>query len=150
MSTSVSTAPSTTAAELRPSAHTSTGKLGWLVLPALLVFLAFAVVPLIGVVVLSFTSWDGIGAINFAGLASWKTVLTDPGLPHALWVTFLLMALSWLAQTPLSILLGVFISGNQKYRAVLAVLYFLPLLLSAAAVSIAYKALLDPNFGLGP
>nr|WP_281373243.1 sugar ABC transporter permease [Kineococcus aurantiacus] len=47
-------------------------------------------------------------------------------------------------------MLGVFISGSQKYRAVLAVLFFLPLLLSAAAVSIAYKALLDPNFGLGP
>jgi raffinose/stachyose/melibiose transport system permease protein len=133
-----------------PAAHTSTGRLGWLVLPALLIFVAFAVIPLIGVFVLSFTSWDGIGAISFTGLTSWTAVLTDPGLPHALWVTFLVIVLSWLAQTPLSILLGVFISGSQKYRAFLAVLFFLPLLLSAAAVSIAYKALLDPNFGLGP
>ncbi|WP_432543166.1 carbohydrate ABC transporter permease [Kineococcus sp. SYSU DK002] len=124
--------------------------MGWLVLPALLIFVAFAVVPLIGVFVLSFTSWDGIGAISFTGLTSWKAVLTDPGLPHALWVTFLVIVLSWIAQTPLSILLGVFISGHQKYRGFLAVLFFLPLLLSAAAVSIAYKALLDPNFGLGP
>nr|WP_240895743.1 sugar ABC transporter permease [Kineococcus siccus] len=59
------------------------------------------------------------------------------------------MFLSWAVQTPLSILLGVFIAGHQKYRAVLAVLYFLPLLLSSAAIAIAYKALLDPNFGLG-
>jgi raffinose/stachyose/melibiose transport system permease protein len=150
VSASVSTAPSTTPAKVTPSAHTSTGRLGWLVLPALLFFVVFAVVPLIGVFVLSFTSWDGIGAISFTGLKSWTAVLTDPGLPHALWVTFLLIVLSWIAQTPLSILLGVFISGSQKYRAVLAVLFFLPLLLSAAAVSIAYKALLDPNFGLGP
>ena len=28
-------------------------------------------------------------------------------------------------------------------------LYFLPLLLSSAAIAIAFKALLDPNFGLG-
>ncbi|MEZ0166159.1 carbohydrate ABC transporter permease [Kineococcus sp. LSe6-4] len=124
--------------------------MGWLVLPALVIFLAFAVLPLFGVFALSFTSWDGIGAIDFAGFDSWTTVLTDPGLPHALWVTFLVIVLSWIAQTPLSILLGVFISGSQRYRAVLAVLFFLPLLLSAAAVSIAYKALLDPNFGLGP
>ncbi|MFD0482674.1 carbohydrate ABC transporter permease [Kineococcus sp. GCM10028916] len=135
---------------MTPSAHTSTGRLGWLVLPALLFFVVFAVVPLIGVFVLSFTSWDGIGAISFTGLKSWTAVLTDPGLPHALWVTLQIIVLSWIAQTPLSILLGVFISGHQKYRAVLAVLFFLPLLLSAAAVSIAYKALLDPNFGLGP
>lgn len=150
MSTSVSAAPSTTPAKITPSAHTSTGRLGWLVLPALLFFVVFAVVPLIGVFVLSFTSWDGIGAISFTGLKSWTAVLTDPGLPHALWVTLQIIVLSWIAQTPLSILLGVFISGHQKYRAVLAVLFFLPLLLSAAAVSIAYKALLDPNFGLGP
>jgi raffinose/stachyose/melibiose transport system permease protein len=150
VSTSVSAAPSTTPAKITPSAHTSTGRLGWLVLPALLFFVVFAVVPLIGVFVLSFTSWDGIGAISFTGLKSWTAVLTDPGLPHALWVTLQIIVLSWIAQTPLSILLGVFISGSQKYRAVLAVLFFLPLLLSAAAVSIAYKALLDPNFGLGP
>jgi raffinose/stachyose/melibiose transport system permease protein len=150
VSTSVSAAPSTTPAKITPSAHTSTGRLGWLVLPALLFFVVFAVVPLIGVFVLSFTSWDGIGAISFTGLKSWTAVLTDPGLPHALWVTLQIIVLSWIAQTPLSILLGVFISGHQKYRAVLAVLFFLPLLLSAAAVSIAYKALLDPNFGLGP
>jgi raffinose/stachyose/melibiose transport system permease protein len=150
VSTSVSTAPSPTSAKVPSAAHTSTGRLGWLVLPALLFFVVFAVVPLIGVFVLSFTSWDGIGAISFTGLTSWTAVLTDPGLPHALWVTFLVIVLSWIAQTPLSILLGVFISGSQKYRALLAVLFFLPLLLSAAAVSIAYKALLDPNFGLGP
>ncbi len=150
MSASVSTAPSPVSAKVPSSAHTSTGRLGWLVLPALLLFVAFAVVPLFGVLFLSFTSWDGIGAINFAGFDSWRSVLTDPGLPHALWVTFLVIVLSWIAQTPLSILLGVFISGHQKYRALLAVLFFLPLLLSAAAVSIAYKALLDPNFGLGP
>ncbi|ABS02461.1 carbohydrate ABC transporter permease [Kineococcus radiotolerans] len=146
----MSAAPSSTSAKVPSAAHTSTGRLGWLVLPALLIFVAFAVVPLIGVFVLSFTSWDGIGDISFTGLTSWTAVLTDPGLPHALWVTFLVIVLSWIAQTPLSILLGVFISGHQKYRALLAVLFFLPLLLSAAAVSIAYKALLDPNFGLGP
>ena len=42
-----------------------------------------------------------------------------------------------------------FLAGRQRYRAVLAVLYFIPLLLSSAAIAITYKALLDPNFGLG-
>src|SRR5699024_5506750 len=36
----------------------------------------------------------------------------------------------------------------QRYREVFSVLYFLPLLFSAAAVGIAFKALLDPNFGI--
>jgi raffinose/stachyose/melibiose transport system permease protein len=113
-------------------------------------FLAFGIVPLIGVLVLSFTQWDGIGKINPAGLDSWRSVLSDPGLIHALWVTFLIMALSWLFQTPLSLLIGVYLAGHQRYREILAVIYFVPLLLSSAALAITYKALLDPNFGLGP
>jgi raffinose/stachyose/melibiose transport system permease protein len=125
------------------------GSVTWMALPALLVFVAFAVLPLLGVALLSLTSWDGIGVIRPAGFDSWRAVLTDPGLPHALWVTFVVMALSWLVQTPLSILLGVFLAGHQRYRELLAVLFFIPLLLSSAAIAITYKALLDPNFGLG-
>jgi raffinose/stachyose/melibiose transport system permease protein len=125
------------------------GSLTWLVLPALLFFTAFGIIPLIGVLVLSFTSWNGIGEITPTGFDNWVSVLADPALVHALGVTFLIMALSWLVQTPMSILVGVFLAGGQRYRAVLAVLYFTPLLLSSAAIAITYKALLDPNFGLG-
>jgi raffinose/stachyose/melibiose transport system permease protein len=125
-----------------------TGSVAWMALPALLMFLAFGVIPLAGVLGLSFTTWDGIGEIIPSGLSSWRAVLTDPGLPHALWVTFEIMILSWLVQTPMSILIGVFLAGHQRYREILAVLYFIPLLLSSAAISITYKALLDPNFGL--
>jgi raffinose/stachyose/melibiose transport system permease protein len=125
------------------------GPVTWMALPALIVFVAFAVIPLLGVLALSFTQWDGIGQIHPAGLNSWKRVLTDPALPHELWVTFLIMALSWLVQTPMSMLIGVFLAGHQRYREILAALYFIPLLLSSAALAITYKALLDPNFGLG-
>jgi raffinose/stachyose/melibiose transport system permease protein len=125
------------------------GSVGWMALPALVMFVAFGVVPLLGVLFLSFTTWDGIGVINWTGFRSWKAELTDPGLPHALWVTFLIIALSWLVQTPMSLLIGTFLAGRQRYRGFLAVIYFIPLLLSSAALAITYKALLDPNFGLG-
>jgi raffinose/stachyose/melibiose transport system permease protein len=118
-------------------------------IPALAIFLVFGVVPLFGVLFLSFTQWDGLGAINPAGISNWRSVLSDPGLPHAIWVTFEIMILSWAVQTPLSLLLGTFLAGRQRYRGFLAVLFFVPLLLSSAAIAITYKALLDPNFGLG-
>jgi raffinose/stachyose/melibiose transport system permease protein len=118
-------------------------------LPALAMFLLFGVVPLVGVLALSFAQWDGLGAIHTAGLSNWRSVLSDPSLPHTVLVTFEIMILSWAVQTPMSLLLGVFLAGRQRYRALLAVLYFIPLLLSSAAIAITYKALLDPNFGLG-
>jgi raffinose/stachyose/melibiose transport system permease protein len=122
----------------------------WMSLPALLMFTLFGIIPLLGVVLLSFTSWDGLGAIRPAGFASWRSVLSDPALPHALWITFKIMLFTWLIQTPASILIGVFMAGHQRYREFLATLFFIPLLLSSAAIAVAYKALLDPNFGLGP
>lgn len=127
----------------------TTGPSGWFVVPALAFFLLFAVLPLVGVLLLSFTSWNGIGAITPNGLENWAKVLTDPVTGNALIVTAKIMFFSYIVQAPISILLGAFVAGKQRYRALLAVFYFLPLLLSSAAVAIAFKALLDPNFGLG-
>jgi len=117
-------------------------------LPALILFLLFAVVPLLGVFGLSFMRWDGISTPTWAGSHNWGTVLTDPNTWAALWLSIKVMVISWIIQTPISLLLGVFTAARQKYRAFLAVLYFLPLLLSSAAIAIAFKALLDPNFGM--
>lgn len=125
------------------------GASGLFAVPALLMFVVFALVPLAGAVVLSFTHWDGLGAITWQGLSNWTRVLHDPLTGNALLLTVKIMVVSWVVQTPISLLLGVFTAGTQRYRAVLAALYFVPLLLSSAAVAIAFKALLDPNFGIG-
>ena len=109
-----------------------------------------ASIPLLGVLLLSFTTWDGIGddppvrADQLAGRAhrSRPAARAVGDVPdHG--------RCPGLFQTPMSILLGVFLAGHQRYRALLAVLFFIPLLLSSAAIAITYKALLDPNFGLG-
>jgi raffinose/stachyose/melibiose transport system permease protein len=117
--------------------------------PALVLFGLFAVVPLIGVVFLSFTSWDGLGTPQWIGFGNWPRAFSDPLTANAIVLTFVLMVASWVFQTPISLLLGVFTAGHQRYRSVLSVLYFLPLLLSSVAIAIAFKALLDPTFGLG-
>ncbi|XVU21845.1 carbohydrate ABC transporter permease [Actinoplanes sp. CA-054009] len=129
--------------------RSGSGSVTWMALPAFVWFVLFGIIPLFGVLFLSFTTWNGIGDIEVTGLTSWKATLQDPGLPHALWVTFVIMALSWLVQTPMSILLGTFLATSKRYRELLAVLFFIPLLLSSAAIAITFKALLDPNFGLG-
>lgn len=136
----------------KPSVYTGgrSGSLAWLVIPALAFFVVFGIVPLFGVLYLSFTRWNGISTdIQLDGLNAWRAVLSDPQLVHSLFVTFEIMILSWLVQTPASLLLGTFLAGHQRYRGFLAVLYFIPLLLSSAAIAITWKALLDPNFGLG-
>lgn len=122
----------------------------WMAIPALAFFGAFAIIPLLGVVVLSLMSWDGLGTPQWTGLDNWTRTLASPDTAHAAWLSLVVMVLTWAIQMPLSLLIGVFIAGQQRYRSFLSLLYFLPLVFSAAATAIAFKALLDPNFGMGP
>lgn len=121
----------------------------WYALPALLLFGLFAAIPLVGVVILSLTNWDGLGAVTWNGIGNWIRMLHDPLVLNGLKLTVILTVVSWLVQTPICILLGVFMAGRQRYRAFLSVFYFIPLLFSSTAVAIAFKNLLDPQFGLG-
>ncbi|RAX24398.1 MULTISPECIES: carbohydrate ABC transporter permease [unclassified Actinomyces] len=124
------------------------GPSAWYAAPALIFFGCFALVPLIGVFVLSFMNWDGLGSLSFAGTSNWSRMLGNATTQHAIVLTLIMTVMCWVIQTPISLLLGVFMAGQQRYRAVLSVLYFLPLLFSATAVGIAFTALLDPNFGM--
>jgi len=117
--------------------------------PALVLFGLFGVVPLAGVVALSLARWDGLGRLGWAGAANWRAVLTDAGTWESLWLTVKVMVLSWLVQTPIALALGLFQAGRARWRAAFAVLFFLPLLLSAVAIGLAWQALLDPAFGIG-
>lgn len=125
------------------------GPSAWMAAPALFMFGLFAVVPLGIALYLSFTRWDTISDPVWVGFDNWPKVLSDPTTINALLLSFKIIVISWVVQTPISLLLGVFTAGRQRYRAVLAALFVLPLILSSSATAIAFKAMLDPNFGLG-
>jgi xylobiose transport system permease protein len=116
--------------------------------PASLFFGLFALVPLVFVAILSFTSWNGLGTPQFNGLDNWSNLLANPTMLQSLWITVILVVFGILIQTPLSILLGVWAAGSQRNRAILSAIYFVPLLLSSAAISVLWRALIDPNFGI--
>ena len=139
---------STTSRPARSGAS-SVGRPGFAwALPATIFFALFALVPLAAVAVLSFTSWSDLGDPEFVGLENWETLIADPVMLKSLWLSLLFIVLGVVTQTPLSILLGVWAAGHQRNRAVLSAIYFIPLLLSSAAISVLWRALLDPNFGL--
>ncbi|WP_246193377.1 carbohydrate ABC transporter permease [Kitasatospora atroaurantiaca] len=108
----------------------------------------FAFLPLVLVAVLSFTSWNGVDAPRFNGLANWTKLLHDPVMTQSVWLTLVLTVAGVVVQTPVSILLGVWAAGRQRNRAVLSAIFFIPLLLSATAISVVWRAILDPNFGV--
>jgi raffinose/stachyose/melibiose transport system permease protein len=119
-----------------------------LALPALALFAVFALAPMVVVLILSFTHFNAITSPSSAGVSNWTRFVHDSTTRHAIWLSLEVMGLSWIFQTPLALLLGVFVAGRQRYRAVLAAIFFIPLLFSAAAIAVTWKNVLDPNFGL--
>ncbi|PSK93833.1 xylobiose transport system permease protein [Haloactinopolyspora alba] len=118
------------------------------VLPAVVFFTVFAVVPLVLVVVLSFTSWPGFGDIRWTGLDNWERLIGDERVRESTGITLALTASTWLTQTPMAIAIGVWAAGRQRNRAVLSTIFFLPLLMSSAAIAVLFHRFLDPNYGM--
>jgi len=91
--------------------------------------------------------WNGLGTPQWAGGSNWAQFFRDPVARTSLIVTLKVVGLSYIVQTPISIALGLFTAGRQRYRAVYAALFVLPLLMSTAGISLMWESLLDPNFG---
>jgi xylobiose transport system permease protein len=121
----------------------------WYLLPAVVFFGLFAALPLVLVLYLSFTDWSGIGTPNLIGFDNWVRLWEYNAIRDVTGTTLLLTGLFWVTQTPLSILLGVWAAGTQRNRAVLSALFFLPLLLSTAAIALLFNRLFDPYLGVG-
>lgn len=143
------TAP-TPAPKPRRSSRHWTEPSTWFAAPALLFFAAFVIAPIVVVVVLSMMDWNGIAEPRFNAGENWSELAGDSGMWHSVWVSLQVMVLSWVVQTPISILLGVYVAGQQRYRAVLAALFFLPLVLSSTGIGIVWRNLVDPEFGVLP
>ncbi|WP_062205117.1 carbohydrate ABC transporter permease [Streptomyces sp. NBRC 109706] len=119
-------------------------------LPAVLFFVFFAAAPMGIVGYLSFTDWDGLSDPSWTGTDNWSRLWNDDGMRNAIWLSLLLTALTWLTQTPIVLLLGVWAAGRQRNRAVLSAIFFLPLLASSVALALLWRTIFDPNLGLAP
>jgi raffinose/stachyose/melibiose transport system permease protein len=131
----------------------------WFLIPAFALFAGLVLLPIVVAVLLSFSSWNGSGAIRPAGLTNWIEFIHDPSAAAALERTGILVAASWLVQEPLALALGIFVAGRRLHRVLLATIFFLPALFSSAALGIFWSQLLSPvnggvqyagsHFGLG-
>lgn len=130
-----------------PSSEAGRPGLAWAA-PALVFFGLFALLPMIAVVYLSFTAYNGLSAPVWTGLDNWRELLADPLVGNSLRLSGILTVASWLVQTAIALPLGVYLGGHGRTRGVLAAIFFVPLLMSGAAIALLWGTLFDPNFGL--
>ncbi|MEO8829474.1 sugar ABC transporter permease [Lapillicoccus sp.] len=119
-------------------------------IPALLLYVAFFVIPTIQGVVYAVTDWDGFSpTAQFVGLDNFVKVFTGDDLfRNALANNIKFMLVVVILQTAFSLALAVFLTKNSKSSIALRSLYFFPTILSSVSVAFVWKFVYDPNFGL--
>lgn len=114
------------------------------VIPALILYLLFVGYPLIGTIVLSLTSWDGVSPLAetaFVGLSNYINAFSDKYVLSTLGNTFVYAILSMIFLNVLGLLLAIGLEqvgrGKNFYRA----LFYSPSVLSSIIVGFIFNFL---------
>lgn len=119
-----------------------------LLAPSLVGMAVFVMGPILGSLALSFTDWDMFADIEWTGLTNYWKAINDPAVRGALANT-LLFILGYLPPV-VGIGLGLALMLNRAFpgRTLFRAIYFVPVVTSWVAVSLVWKWLLNPEFGL--
>jgi multiple sugar transport system permease protein len=116
--------------------------------PSLVGMTAFYILPVLSSFVISFAKWDLLSPIKWVGVRNYLNAVGDPAVQQALGntVTFILGYLPTVVAggLGLALLLNRKLKGRTFFRAV----YFVPVVTSWVAVSLIWKWLLNPQYGL--
>lgn len=118
-------------------------------LPLVLVNVAVILGPSLAAVYYSFTSWDGLTAARWVGLANFRRLASDQefrqGLVHNLeWTAFFLTVPIAMA------LLGAFLlSQITRFRLLFRTIFFVPYVIASVVNAAIWEIILDPSQGVG-
>jgi raffinose/stachyose/melibiose transport system permease protein len=130
----------------RPSFLTLAVLLG----PALILFTALVIVPVIEAAVFSLYKWNGLGPMtNFRELQNYAQFFNDPVIRKALLHNLLIAVVSLAVELPLALALALIVSdarfkGNVFFRT----FFFLPYVLSEVITGVLWQFIYHPQYGL--
>ncbi len=118
------------------------------VLPWVIGFIVFTVIPMIAAVYISMTDWSILGNSNFIGFENYLAIFRDEKFYKALAVTvrYAVFAIPLTIMTAL--LVAVCLNFQSKAIGVFRVIFYMPSIVSGVAVAIVFKWILDPGYGL--
>ncbi|OUS76499.1 sugar ABC transporter permease [Paenibacillus sp. MY03] len=117
-------------------------------LPALLIFLVFAIIPIFWSAYYGFFDWKGLGAAKFIGLNNYEMMLQDPIFWRALKNNLILVASAIIGQVPIALLLALLLLKNSWFNRILRSAVFLPMVLSTVVVGLIWGYIYHPQIGL--
>ena len=118
--------------------------------PAIVVYVVFAIYPMVDVVLLSFQKWNGLDANRqFVGLGNYVDIFTkDPVFWGAFRNTVIWTVLSLIFPPLIGLLIALGLNQQIFGRNSLRAIFYLPVIIAPIAVATMWRWMYDPFFGL--
>lgn len=117
--------------------------------PAIVMFLAFVIFPVMVAAYYGFYRWHGYGpATDWVGLNNYRLIFTDPAFQQVLWHNLLIVVLSLVIQGPVAIVLALLLNQKMRGRGLIRVLIFVPYVISEVIVGTGWSLMLQANGAL--
>jgi len=117
--------------------------------PAVIVFVAFVIWPVVVAAYYGFFSWQGYGpAVDFVGLRNYFVILTDEAFLQALGHNAFIVVMSLVLQGPAAILLALLLNRKMRGQSLIRVLIFVPYVISEVVVGTGLALMLQTNGAL--
>jgi raffinose/stachyose/melibiose transport system permease protein len=119
---------------------------GLFLLPALLLYAVFVLMPIAQAVQYSLFKWNGLTPLtDFVGLQNYATAFGSKGFTTSIGNNLLIVILSLAIQLPFSLALAVLLNRRFPGRAIFRLLFFLPYVLSEAVTGVVFTLMLQPH-----
>lgn len=118
------------------------------ILPALIGTLIFIVIPIFCSFTLSFTKWDLLNPIEYAGLSNYKAVLTEPVFIKILINTFVYAISTTVFGVIIPLILASAINSKIRGSEFFKTAFFLPFITPMIVIGIIWAWIFDPNIGI--
>lgn len=119
-----------------------------LVVPTLIVYSVFIILPIGIAVWYSFTKYSGIGKATFVGLENYVRLLKDKVFWVSLKNTMIIFVLAFVLLLTISFLIALLLNNKLKGTDFAKALIFSPAIIAPIIVGIIWVYILDPNVGI--
>ena len=118
------------------------------VLPALLIFVAIAILPLLVTAYYSLFNYDGIGKMQFIAFSNYVELFSDDKFLHSTGNAMIMMGASLLIQLPMSFILALVLSRGAPGEKTFRTIYFVPVLISSMVIGQLFLNVFNSQNGL--
>ncbi|MCM3443072.1 carbohydrate ABC transporter permease [Metabacillus halosaccharovorans] len=116
-------------------------------IPALIIYLTFSIIPIVISIYYSFMEWNGFGPMEFVGLQNFIEIAKDPIFWKAVKNNIYVVLASVFGQIPIALGLALLLNRKVKGAKLFRTIGFMPVVISTVVISLTWNMFYNSEIG---